>query len=88
MSHIDINLILILLIAAMNAYTAFTSHRTNTSMGLLERNTNSIKDALVAATAKASLAEGTAAGLLQGHADGLLQGRGESDASRADPRTK
>jgi hypothetical protein len=32
----------------------------------VEKATNSMKDALVAATAKASLAEGTAAGLKQG----------------------
>ena len=36
-----------------------------------------MKDALVAATAKASLGEGTAAGILEGHAAGLEQGRNE-----------
>jgi hypothetical protein len=35
-------------------------------MGELALNTNSIRDALVASTAKASLAEGTAVGLEQG----------------------
>lgn len=35
----------------------------------IEKATNSMKDALVAATAKASLAEGTAAGLQQGRAE-------------------
>ena len=38
----------------------------NKNVATLEKNTNSIKDALVAATAKAALAEGTAAGLKQG----------------------
>lgn len=35
----------------------------------IEKATNSMKDALVAATAKASLAEGTAAGLAQGRSE-------------------
>lgn len=35
----------------------------------IEKATNSMKDALVAATAKASLAEGTAAGLEQGRSE-------------------
>lgn len=43
----------------------------------IEKATNSMKDALVGATAKASLAEGTAAGLVEGHAAGLEQGRNE-----------
>ncbi len=37
----------------------------------LALNTNSIKDALVTSTAKASLAEGTAIGLAQGRAEGI-----------------
>ncbi len=35
----------------------------------IEKATNSMKDALVQATAKASLAEGTAAGLAQGRSE-------------------
>ena len=44
----------------------------------IEKATNSMKDQLVEATAKASLAEGTAAGLAEGTAAGLQQGRDES----------
>jgi len=64
--HIDFNLVLILFIAGINAYTAIITYRTNKNVGIVEKATNSMKDALVAATAKASLAEGTAAGLKQG----------------------
>ena len=84
-SHVDINLIILMIIGALQAFQTYQSHKTSNNMGLLEKNTNSLKDALVASTAKASLAEGTAAGIIQGHAAGLLQGRGESDASRTDP---
>lgn len=69
MYHLDaslVNLLILLLIAAVNAYTAIINRKTNRAMVTLEKNTNSIKDALVASTAKASLAEGTAAGLKQG----------------------
>jgi hypothetical protein len=51
----NFNTIVILLVAASNVYIAYISHRT-------EKNTNSMKDALVASTAKASRAEGMAAG--------------------------
>ena len=61
-----ISLLVLLGIAVLNTYTAILNKHTNSTMNLLEKNTNSIKDALVAATAKASLAEGTAAGLQQG----------------------
>ena len=44
---------------------------------IIEKATNSMKDALVLATAKASVAEGTAAGIVEGHAAGLEQGRQE-----------
>jgi hypothetical protein len=42
------------------------SKRIEENVKVIEIATNSMKDALVAATAKASLAEGTAAGLQQG----------------------
>jgi len=64
--NLDFNLVVILLIAAINAYTAYITRKTNKNVEIVERATNSMKDALVAATAKASLAEGTAAGLAQG----------------------
>ncbi len=86
LSHVDVNLIILMIIGALQAYQSYTARKTGQNMSLLERNTNSLKDALVASTAKASLAEGTASGIIQGHAAGLLQGRGESDASRADPK--
>jgi uncharacterized membrane protein (DUF441 family) len=44
---------------------------------IIEKATNSMKDQLVAATAKAATAEGTAAGIVEGHAAGLEQGRSE-----------
>ena len=53
--HLDYNLVLLLIVAVMNAYTAWMSRKT-------EKNTNSMKDALVASTAKASHAEGLAEG--------------------------
>jgi len=42
---------------------------TDENMASLEKNTNSKMDALVALTAKSSLAEGTAAGLAQGRSE-------------------
>lgn len=42
------------------------ANRIEADVRTIEKATNSMKDALVAATAKASLAEGTAAGLEQG----------------------
>lgn len=53
------------------------THRVKKDVRTIEVATNSMKDALVAATAKASVAEGTAAGLVEGHAAGLDQGRNE-----------
>lgn len=61
-----LSLLIILVIAGLNLYTAIISRNTNKNMELVEKSTNSMKDALVAATAKASLAEGTAIGLKQG----------------------
>ena len=57
--EITINTILLLGVAALNAYTAYISHRT-------EKNTNSMKDALVATTQKLA------------HAQGLREGRDET----------
>lgn len=68
--HLDLNTIVLLVVALINAYVAIVTHRTGEQMNVLEKNTNSIKDALVASTAKASQAEG--------HAQGLAEGRGES----------
>lgn len=68
--NIDVNLVMLLLIGLVNAYTAWLSHRTNKNVAIVEKATNSMKDALVAATAKASLAEGTAVGLAAGRLEG------------------
>jgi uncharacterized protein YpmB len=57
--NLDVNTIVLLIVAVMNAITLYFTRRT-------EKNTNSMKDALVASTAKASLAEGEAKGLQQG----------------------
>jgi hypothetical protein len=57
--HVSIDTVILLIVAAMNAYTAWRTRQ-------VEKNTNSMKDALVSSTAKASLAEGHAAGLEQG----------------------
>jgi hypothetical protein len=69
MSQFEMNIISLLVllgIAALNTYTAIINKNTNKTIEVLEKNTNSIKDALVASTAKASLAEGKAEGLKQG----------------------
>lgn len=62
LTHLDINTLILLVAAALNAFTAFWSHRANKNIALVEKATNSMKDALVTSTAKASLAEGTAIG--------------------------
>lgn len=67
--HVDATTITLLAIAILNAYTAYVTYLTRIDMHLVEKNTNSMKDALVASTAKASLAEGTAAGLERGRGE-------------------
>ena len=67
--------IILLIIAILNAYVAWRTIRTDKNMALLEKNTNSIKDALVKSTGEAA------------HAAGVEQGRGEGEASAAN-RTK
>ena len=62
---------ILLLIALLNAYTAWRTIRTDRNIALLEQNTNSIKDALVKSTGEAA------------HAAGVEQGRGEGEASAA-----
>lgn len=74
MEQSTINLFLILAVAIINLYTAILTRRNKDTIELLEKNTNSIKDALVASTAKASNAEGHA----EGHAEGLAEGRNEN----------
>ena len=52
--------------AAVSLANAWRLNRVAANVQTIEKATNSMKDQLVAATAKASLAEGTAAGLKQG----------------------
>jgi hypothetical protein len=66
-----------LIVALSVAYNIWQTWRVKKDVHTIEKATNSMKDALVAATGKASLAEGTAAGLVEGHAAGLDQGRNE-----------
>jgi len=61
------------IVLALNFYQSWRNGKKATkiadNMQALERNTNSKMDALVALTAKSSLAEGTAAGLAQGRSE-------------------
>ena len=54
------------IIAVAVAYNIWQTWRVKKDVKVIEKATNSMKDALIVATAKASLAEGTAAGLEQG----------------------
>ncbi len=72
MPPFDFNSLVLFGIALVNAFTAYLAYRTHQStiqntanIVELEKNTNSIKDALIVSTAKASLAEGMAAGRLE-----------------------
>jgi hypothetical protein len=55
-----------LIIAVSVAYNIWQTWRVKKDVKTIEKATNSMKDALIESTAKASLAEGTAAGLEQG----------------------
>jgi hypothetical protein len=72
----DWNAIILLAIALLNAYTAWAASNTRRNMALLEKNTNSIKDALVLATGRAE------------HGRGVEQGRAEGRASEIERTTK
>lgn len=52
-----------LITAIMTIFTYITSQKNAKTIEILEKNTNSIKDALVASTAKASNLEGHAQGV-------------------------
>ncbi len=66
-----------LITAVALAYNIWQTWRVKKNVQIIETSTNSMKDALVAATSKAGVAEGTAAGIVEGHAAGLEQGRQE-----------
>ena len=72
-----------LITALTIAYNVWQTWRVKQNVQKIETATNSMKDALVAATAKASLAEGTAAGLAEGHSLGLDQGRKEERSEKS-----
>lgn len=57
--------LILLGIAGLNAFTAYLSYKTHGQIRVLEKNTNSIKDALVLSTATASRAEGVTAGRME-----------------------
>lgn len=63
--------------AVASLVNSFRITKVSNNVQIIEKATNSMKDALVEASAKASLAEGTAAGIVEGHAAGLEQGRQE-----------
>ena len=67
MDHSDWNTVALVVVALLNVYSArlmrqskSTIDQSAKTIDLLEKNTNSIKDALVASTAKASKLEGRA----------------------------
>jgi hypothetical protein len=68
----EANNILLFSIALLNAYAAFMSWRTHKLTQVIEVATNSMKDALVKATAEASHASGLSEGLAQAATDRAL----------------
>ena len=60
-TDMTINNVALAIIAVSNLLTGLFAYYTHRNMQILEKNTNSIKDALVASTAVASRAEGVAA---------------------------
>lgn len=57
--------------AIVSLVNTYRIGRVAKNVQVIETATNSMKDQLVLATAKASLAEGTAVGLAQGRAEGM-----------------
>ena len=55
-----------LIIAISVSYNIWQTWRVKKNVHIIEKATNSMKDALIEATSKASLSEGTAIGLEQG----------------------
>jgi hypothetical protein len=69
MDTTDINALALLAVAVLNALSVALSIMNNRNIHKVEVATNSMKDALVAATAKASDAIGEARGLAKGRAE-------------------
>lgn len=72
----EIDTIALLFIAVLNAFTGYLAWRTRSDVRVIEKATNSMKDALVAATDVAARAEGKEEGRLEGVAEGARQGQG------------
>jgi hypothetical protein len=68
----EANNILLFFIAVLNAYAAFMAWRTHSLTQTIEISTNSMKDALVKATAEASHASGLSEGLARAATDKAL----------------
>ena len=64
MGGIDLNIVMLVVVAVTNLITAALVLIAKSDIKKIELATNSMKDALVLATAKASLAEGKEAGRL------------------------
>jgi len=68
------DIIVLLIIALCNAFTAFLSYKTHQNIKTLETNTNSVKDALVKVTEESA------------HARGVLMGRAQQHQEEKDKR--
>lgn len=80
MQNVDINEVILAVIAIMNALTAFLAYRTHVNMAGVVAATDGMKDALVKATGQASHAAGVTEGLAQGAADKALFEAGAKSA--------
>lgn len=69
-NDLSVNTLLLLGVACTNAYAAVMAFRTHKLTHRVELATNSMKDALVSTTAKASHAEGKLEGVVEGKAEG------------------
>lgn len=74
----DLNNAVLLLVALMNGFTLYYSRRT-------EKNTNSMKDALVASTAKEQFAAGETQGRLTGEAKAAVLAQGLEAGRKTGP---
>jgi hypothetical protein len=80
--NLDLNTVVLLIVAAMNLYSVIIAKRTNTNVALVEKATNSMKDALVAATATASHAEGREEGRTEAAATAATLAAGKLEGSQ------
>ena len=66
----DLNTGMLIILGVINIVNVILTKKAATNIAIVEKATNSMKDALVASTARAAQAEG--------HAEGLEQGRSEN----------